>query len=151
MPLRPGRDAAGKLRGLARWWAGGGSPGINSDSGRAQLKAELAEAGLDAAGIAAALAALPAPAAPDPAELDEDDEGRAAALFLALDTQWNWGAAGVIGGFGGGIVSQRTGIRYEAIPVVAGALNLAVDQQLLTDLREMEGEALKVMAERARD
>jgi hypothetical protein len=150
--FRPGGDARGKLRGLARWWAGGGGAGVHSSSGRASLIAELREAGLDEAGIAAALANLPAPKAADPAELDEADEGRAAALFLALDTQWHWAAAGMISGFGGGIVSHRTGIRYEAIPVVAGALGIVPDAAVLADLRVMEGEALKVMAEqRARD
>lgn len=80
-----------------------------------------------------------------PVELDEDDEGRAAALFLALDTQWNWASTGTVQGNGG--YGVRTGLKYEVIAPTAAALGIAVDRALLMDLRVMEAEALKTFAE----
>ncbi len=77
-------------------------------------------------------------------ELEDEDEGRAARLFLGMATQWNWtmmGAAGVI-------ASSRTGLRYEALPVVAAALGLALDRQTLADLQLIEAEALLAMVPR---
>jgi hypothetical protein len=84
-------------------------------------------------------------AAPEVTEIDEADEGRAAGLFLAMDTQWIWANAGTVAGHGG--APLRTGLRYEALPVVAAAYGLTLDGALLADLRLMEAEALKTFAE----
>ena len=84
-------------------------------------------------------------AAPDLTEIEEADEGRAAGLFLAMDTQWMWASSGTVAGHGGW--GQRTGLRYEALPVVAGAHGLALDGALLADVQLMEGEALRTFAE----
>lgn len=99
---------------------------------------------MDAAAIEAAIAALQAPVA-DPLELAEDDEGRAVALFLALDTQWAWAATGMVQGNGG--YGMRVGLKYEVIAPTAAALGLTVDRRTFLDLREMEAEALRTMAE----
>lgn len=85
---------------------------------------------------------------PDRTELDADDEGKAAALFLALDTQWNWTSTGMVQGNGG--FGMRTGLKYEVIAPTAAALGIAVDAALMIDLRSMEAEALKTFAEAAR-
>lgn len=98
------------------------------------------------AAIAAELAKRPgAPEAERPVEIDEDDEGRAAALFLALDTQWNFAGTATVQGNGG--YSVRTGLKYEVIAPTAAALDIAVDRQLMIDLRVMEAEALKTFGE----
>lgn len=85
---------------------------------------------------------------PDPIEIAEDDEGRAAGLFLALDTQWSWANGPVLNGIGG--QPMRTGIRYEVIPTVAAALGIAVDGEVMRDLQVMELAALKALAEARR-
>jgi hypothetical protein len=79
-------------------------------------------------------------------EIEEDDEGRAVRLFEGLATQWNWSTMTVSNGLGGISVPMRTGLRYEALPVVAGALGLAVDRQVLADLQLIEQTALSTMA-----
>lgn len=57
-------------------------------------------------------------------------------IFLAMDTQWRRaGMAGV-----------ATGLDYAALPVVAAALALALDADLLARLRIAEGAALVAMA-----
>ncbi len=83
-----------------------------------------------------------------PIEIEEADEGQAGALFLALDTQWNWASTGMVQGNGG--YGVRTGLKYEVIAPTAAAMAIAVDRQLLIDLRGMEAEALRTFAERAR-
>lgn len=104
---------------------------------------------MSAAAIEAELAKRPGALQPEhPVELDLDDEGRAAALFLDLETNWNWTVTGMVSGNGG--VPMRTGLRYEAIPVAAGARGIALDSQVFTDLRAMEAEALKTFAEQRR-
>jgi hypothetical protein len=64
-------------------------------------------------------------------------------VFLNLATQWRHaGADGV-----------PVGLEYAAVPVVAQALDVPADGDLLARLRVLEGEALRVMrveAERAR-
>lgn len=79
-------------------------------------------------------------------EIEEDDEGRAARLFEGLATQWNWGTMTVTSGLGGVSVPMRTGLRYEALPVVAGALGLAVDRQTFADLQLIEQTVLATLA-----
>ncbi|WP_439532027.1 hypothetical protein [Polymorphobacter sp.] len=92
--------------------------------------------------VARQLAGRPAP---EVTEIDEADEGRAAGLFLAMDTQWMWASSGTVAGHGG--FGQRTGLRYEALPIVATAHDLVLDQALLADVKTMEQEALKTFAE----
>jgi hypothetical protein len=104
----------------------------------------MAALGMDAAAIDRELAKLPIAVAA-PVELEEADEGRAVALFFALDTQWNWTNTGMINGNGGTAV--RTGLRYGSIAPAAAALGIAVDARVFLDLRVLEAEALKTMAE----
>lgn len=100
----------------------------------------LEAAGADAATIARELAKLPPrPAAPD-LLLDEADEGRAALLFVGLETQWRTG----------GIAAVPTGLDYAAIEPTARLLGLELDGALFMDLQLMEGEALRAIAERER-
>lgn len=52
------------------------------------------------------------------------------------------GAAGII-------VQNRTGLRYEALPVIAGVLDITVDRQVFADLQLIEMAALAALAEQA--
>ncbi len=75
-------------------------------------------------------------------EIEDEDEGRAVRLFQGLATQWSYSVVGAVG-----VISRMaTGLRYEAIPVVAAALGLTVDRQMFADLQLIEAEALTVMA-----
>lgn len=67
-------------------------------------------------------------------------EGRAAVLFLAMDSQWRFA------GFG-----ERTGLDYGALETVArlAKIDLEPTDELLADLRVMEYAALKVFRQRA--
>ena len=57
-------------------------------------------------------------------------------IFLAMDTQWRRaGMAGV-----------ASGLDYAVLPVVAAALALTLDADLLARLRILEGAALTAMA-----
>lgn len=78
-------------------------------------------------------------------EIEEDDEGRAVRLFQGLATQWNWSTMGV-SGLGGVSVPMRTGLRYEALPVVAAAIGVVVDRQVFADLQFIEQKALSALA-----
>lgn len=102
---------------------------------------------MDAASIEAEIARRPAPPV-DAIELDEEDEGRAAALFLRLDTQWNFTSTGMVQGNGG--FSVRTGLKYEVIKDTAQLLGIVVDRQVMIDVGTMEDEALKTFAEARR-
>ncbi len=67
----------------------------------------------------------------------------------------NWGAVRVFFGMGSqwrraGMVGVATGLDYAALPVVCGALDVALDAALLDRLRVLEGEAVQVMADRMR-
>lgn len=91
--------------------------------------------------MARELAKLPPPA-PQQAqalELTEEDEGRAAVLFLALGTQWK--VAGMTG--------VALGLDYAAIEPTARMLGMDMTPQIFVDLREMEREALQVMTAKA--
>lgn len=59
------------------------------------------------------------------------------ALFLAMGTQWN-----LVGG-GFGII--QTGLKYEAMPIVAQSIGMAwpVPPAVFLDVRTLEGEALR--------
>lgn len=107
----------------------------------------MAEGGLPADAIERELAKLrqnrPAPRL---IEIEEDDEGRAVRLFLGLATQWNWSAMTVSGGLGGVSVLMRTGLRYEALPVVSAAIGVAVERQTFADLQLIEQSALVALA-----
>jgi hypothetical protein len=108
------------------------------------LSRALAAAGMDEAAIAAEVARRsPEPA--DTVELEADDEGIAASLFLALDTQWNWTAAPMVAGNGG--FGVRTGLKYESIAPTAAALEITVDRQVMIDLKVLEAQALATFAE----
>lgn len=93
---------------------------------------------MDAAAVEAELAKMPAPPAAEAIELGIDDEGVAVGLFLALDTQWR--TAGMTG------VLQ--GLDYQAIEPTARLLGLALNPAAFHDLRVLEAEALKALAEK---
>lgn len=80
--------------------------------------------------------------------MEAADEGRAAGLFYAMDTQWNWVPGGMVGGTGG--FPMMTGLKYEAIAATAAPLGIVVDAVVMTDLRTIEAEALRVMAAKRR-
>lgn len=85
--------------------------------------------------MAAGLAASATPPAPEMVEVMPENWG-AMRIFLAMDTQWRRaGMAGV-----------ATGLDYAVLPVVAAALALALDADLLARLRILEGAALTAMA-----
>jgi hypothetical protein len=93
-------------------------------------------AGADAATVEREVAKLPAAQRTPEIELQEDDEGVAAVLFLALGTQWrSAGQAGIL-----------TGLDYAAIEPAARMLGLGLVPQTFLDLRHMEAVALKTMA-----
>lgn len=108
----------------------------------------MAEGGLPPDAIEREVAKLRAnrPPAEPPFEIEEDDEGRACRLFLGLATQWNWGSMSVSTGLGGITVPMQTGLRYEALPVVAAALEIPVDRQVFADLQLIEITALAALA-----
>lgn len=56
-------------------------------------------------------------------------------LFVAMGTQWQVGMGGA------------TGLRYEALPVLAGAMGLRLGRKRMAALQEMERAALKVMSD----
>jgi hypothetical protein len=85
--------------------------------------------------IAARLRAEARGAAPEDVEVLPDN-WPAVRLFCAMGTQWR--RAGMSG--------TATGFDYGALPIVAGALGLGLDEDLLGRLQVMEGEALKLMA-----
>ena len=103
----------------------------------------MAALGMTAAAIDTEMAKRPVVAS-EPVELEEGDEGEAAALFLALDTQWNFTSTGMVQGNGG--YGVRTGLKYETIAPVAAMLGLPANRQCLIDLRIMEAEALATFA-----
>lgn len=76
----------------------------------------------------------------DPLVLPAKAEGRAALLFLAMDSQWRFA------GFG-----ERTGLDYTALDTVARLAKIEMEptDELLADLRVMEHAALKVFRDRA--
>ncbi|MFN3371638.1 MAG: DUF1799 domain-containing protein [Sphingomonadaceae bacterium] len=104
------------------------------------MRRALEAAGADAATVARELARLPARDPQPELVLDADDEGRAAMLFLGLETQWRMAGMGAV----------PTGIDYAALEPTARLLGIKLDGALFMDLRLMEGEALKTIAERQR-
>ena len=64
------------------------------------------------------------------------DEEEAVALFMALDTQWRFHP---LAGF-------RTGLDYAAIAPAASMLGLQMTARLFSDIRIMEGEAMRALA-----
>lgn len=94
---------------------------------------------MDEAAIATELAKFPVEQPPALA-LDADDEGASACLFVALGTQWR--TAGMSG--------IATGLDYAAIRPTADLIGVTLDERRFLDLRTMEAEAIKVMAERQR-
>ena len=88
--------------------------------------------------IARELAKLPADDPEDLLEIGIDDEGPAIGLFLAMSTQWHTA----------GLAGVRTGLNYGAVKDVAELLDIRLSPPVFTDLRIMEEEALKAMAER---
>lgn len=76
----------------------------------------------------------------EPLPLPAKGEGRAALLFIAMDSQWRFA------GFG-----ERTGLDYGALDTVARLAKVEMEptDELLADLRVMEHAALKVFRKRA--
>lgn len=122
MPRRRARDPLGKLKAVARRWASGrGGRAARSDD--------------------ALTAASPRPAwraRVDDAEAIElpGDDAEAAGLFLALDTQWSWHP----------MVGARIGLKYEAVPAIAGMMGIEMTPRRFADLKSMEAEALATFA-----
>lgn len=115
----------------ARAWA---VPGSRRGGGDAVLE-QARQLGLPAE-MAARLAAQAAAAAPPVFEVMPENWA-AMRIFIGCDTQWRRaGMAGV-----------ATGLDYGVLPVVAGALGLPLDEDTLTRLRVIEGEAINAMAE----
>lgn len=67
----------------------------------------------------------------------------AVSLFFSMETQWRWTGAGMAGAF-------RTGLDYSALPIVAAAIDVRPDPQVLADLRVLEGEAVATWARKAK-
>ena len=84
-------------------------------------------------------AGLVPPASAAPSEVTEvwPENWDAMRVFLGMETQWR--RAGMAG--------ACVGLDYAVLPIVAGALAIAVDEDLLARLRVMEGAAVKAMAE----
>lgn len=100
------------------------------------MRHALEAQGVDEAGIARELAKFP-PAAPA-MDLQADDEGVSAGLFLAMDTQWRTvGMTGVM-----------QGLDYTAIEPTARLLGVETTPQTFLDLKVMEAAAVRTLAER---
>lgn len=63
-------------------------------------------------------------------------------VFLDMGTQWTWVA---VAGLGGGQVF-RTGLRLDALPVVAAAHGIPITPDLLAALRVLEAETIDLTA-----
>lgn len=74
----------------------------------------------------------------DHIELDEDEEGASAGLFLRLGGQWRWAGLGV-----------RIGLDNNAIEATARLLGIKVTPRMMLDLGVMEEAALTVWSEQA--
>ena len=99
----------------------------------------MEKAGASPENIERELAKLP-PAPPVRViEMGEEDEGPAIGLFFSLDTQWKTA----------GLAGVRTGLDYNAIRPAAEMLGIELTPRIFLDLRLMEGEQLKIDAERA--
>ena len=57
-------------------------------------------------------------------------------LFVAMGTQWSVGMGGA------------TGLRYEALPVLASSMRIRLSRRRMAGLQAMERAALAVMSER---
>lgn len=117
------RDANGKLKRLARRWAGGWREPIADD----RFDAECRLLGVN-----------PAQMRRKPREdsiIDIwPDMADSVAIFLSMATQWNWsGSLYTLG---------RTRLIYEAIEPTARGLGLEVTPQVFADIQTMESEAL---------
>lgn len=95
--------------------------------------------------MAADLEARAAPSEPMTITI-EPENAAAVRLFLALQTQWIINIASGIGG----AIMHRSGLRYEAVPVAAGALGVLLNEETFTALRILEAHALNFFAERKR-
>ena len=105
----------------------------------ADIAAQLAGLGLDPAQSSVLAAGLAPPAPPEMIEVWPENWD-AMRVFLGMETQWRRaGMAGV-----------AVGLDYAALPVVTGALGVALDEDLLARLRILEGAAVKALAEGAR-
>lgn len=62
-------------------------------------------------------------------------------LFVAMGTQWAIGMGGATG------LVVATGLRYEALPVLAGAMGIRLGRRRMAALQEMERAALQAMSE----
>lgn len=64
------------------------------------------------------------------------DEEEAVALFMALDTQWRFHP----------LAGVRTGLDYAAVSPTASMLGLTMNAGLFSDIRIMEGAAMRALA-----
>ncbi|MEA3018401.1 MAG: hypothetical protein QOI38_3123 [Sphingomonadales bacterium] len=120
---RKGRPL-GKLKAVARRWAGG--------------RGGTEEAEDDAL---TSLATLPQRAEPTGELLElAPDEAGSAGLFFALDTQWRRCA----------MTGQRLGLDYQAIEPTARLMGIEITPMLLPDLTIMEKAAIDELARRRR-
>jgi len=76
----------------------------------------------------------------------EPENVSAVRLFLGLSTQWRTMA--ITGG--STVMIVRTSLDYASLGVVAGALGITLDDEVLAGVRLMEAEALEAMTEQLR-
>lgn len=122
-----GRDPGGKLKKLARAWAGG----RNASKEESQWETECSAFGID----------------PDALNWKTERETENAqiwpdmresvALFFNLATQWRWSSAGMAGAW-------RVGLDYPAVEVTARLSGLDMTPAVFSDIRILEQEALRV-------
>jgi hypothetical protein len=77
------------------------------------------------------------------------------ALFVHMDTQWRWAAAGQFmsstGAAAGQIESHRVGLDYNALPATARMLGIKVGRERFQLLRSMELAALDELTKIAKE
>lgn len=76
----------------------------------------------------------------------EPENANAVRLFLGMQSQWNWTTLSA--GFKAARV--RTGLRYEALPIVAAAHHFILDAALLGQIAILEDETIAVESARIR-
>lgn len=127
MPRGRAGEAAGKLKAVARAWAGGRGGKVERADDVVTQNAILPK-WMERDAVEAAAIEIPA------------DDAAAVGLFMALDTQWRHHA----------MTGQRLGIDYAAIRPTAELVDIAVTPQVMADLRVMEIAALNELAKARR-
>lgn len=131
---RPRGNPRGKLKRLAREWAGGASRAVIEDT--PDFIAECAMLGINPAqlgGKRTTAAAEPVIIWPDMAD--------SFALFMSSATQWRYVSAGLSGAFPVGLI-------YEALEPLARMIGVEMTPGVFSDIRTLESAALKVMNKR---